>query len=396
MASYFSRVKLVYTIVALGIAATACSSRTSCPKGQDAEKYVKFLDRGRDLVTKGDYVNAIDEFSKAIELKPTLPEAYYERAVAREGSEDYKSALDDLKQAQHLGLSSPDALRAEGRILMALRQYEDAVDVFRVLVDTGPRAELRQSLYALAEAKFGMKEWAGAAMTYSRLIGLDPMDPDAHVGRGLALASQRVNLAALKDFSRAIELSPDQAQTYVYRGWIYLRLKELDAAMADFDEAIKLSPSLLADVTLSRGGVHRLRGEYERAVREYDEGLRLAPDRKRSYVARGYCLFQLKRYAQAIESFDKAIERDKGLVTAYRYRGLAQAALGRHDSAIKDYDKGLELAPQYAEMHLDRAASYEAIGEKEKGKKDREQYQTIMSSKDEASKMDTEDAELEI
>ncbi len=166
--------------------------------------------------------------------------------------------------------------------------------------------------------------------------------------------------------------------------------------MADFDEAIKLSPSLLADVTLSRGGVHRLRGEYERAVREYDEGLRLAPDRKRSYVARGYCLFQLKRYAQAIESLDKAIERDNGLVTAYRYRGLAQAALGRHDSAIKDYDKGLELAPQYAEMHLDRAASYEAIGEKEKGKKDREQYQTIMSSKDEASKMDTEDAELEI
>ena len=45
----------------------------------DAEEYIS---RGVEAVQRGQYLDAIENFTKAIELKPDCAEAYYDRGLA--------------------------------------------------------------------------------------------------------------------------------------------------------------------------------------------------------------------------------------------------------------------------------------------------------------------------
>jgi tetratricopeptide (TPR) repeat protein len=70
----------------------------------------------KDLVKEGvkkslnsDAVNAIADFTKAIELDPTNQEAYYYRGNALFNTGDFKGAINDLSKAIELNASYADA-----------------------------------------------------------------------------------------------------------------------------------------------------------------------------------------------------------------------------------------------------------------------------------------------
>jgi tetratricopeptide (TPR) repeat protein len=61
--------------------------------GQTAQGY---FERGNTkLNSNNDYLGAISEYNKAIELNPKLKNVYFARAIAKEKLEDYRGAISD-------------------------------------------------------------------------------------------------------------------------------------------------------------------------------------------------------------------------------------------------------------------------------------------------------------
>ena len=56
-------------------------------------------------VKKKDYLNAVKDYSKAIELEPDFAEAYFNRGLTRIYLEDLEGGAMDLSRAGELGLT---------------------------------------------------------------------------------------------------------------------------------------------------------------------------------------------------------------------------------------------------------------------------------------------------
>lgn len=68
----------------------------------DAKDADAYFHRGSALVLKGDTTRAIDDFSKAIEIKPGYAKAYNSRGTAYASKGDYERALADVTRAGEL------------------------------------------------------------------------------------------------------------------------------------------------------------------------------------------------------------------------------------------------------------------------------------------------------
>ena len=75
-----------------------------------------YNNRGTAYNTKGQYDQAISDFTKAIEINPKYAGAYYNRGDAFYKKGEYNRALDDVNKAQSLGLKVP------GEFLKELRE----------------------------------------------------------------------------------------------------------------------------------------------------------------------------------------------------------------------------------------------------------------------------------
>jgi tetratricopeptide (TPR) repeat protein len=168
--------------------------------------------RGFAKEEEGDYVGAIADYSKAIELDPNYAHAYNNRGNAKkkmmkmDGHADYSDAIADYDKAVEL---EPDHATA---------------------------------YYNRGAAKYAMGDTAGALVDYDEAIELNPYLAEAYTGRGLAKMAMGDNTGALADYDQAIELNPDYTDAYYDRGAVRYNLGDYSGAKADFTQLLKLDP----------------------------------------------------------------------------------------------------------------------------------------------------------
>ena len=69
---------------------------------------------------------AIDDLSKAIQLKPDSTDAYYNRGIAYFRNSEVDKAIDDLSKAIQLKPDSADAYYNRGIVQLSLQNWEEA------------------------------------------------------------------------------------------------------------------------------------------------------------------------------------------------------------------------------------------------------------------------------
>jgi hypothetical protein len=75
----------------------------------DASNPVYFDNRALSKTEKQDYAGAIDDYSSSIELYPTDPETYYQRALVKMSMNNKYDACLDFKRAEELGSAEAKA-----------------------------------------------------------------------------------------------------------------------------------------------------------------------------------------------------------------------------------------------------------------------------------------------
>ena len=119
-----------------------------------------------------DYKGAIEDYNKAIELKPNYADAYCNRGISRINLSDYKGAIEDYNKAIELKPDYAEAYNNRGISRKSLSNYK------------------------------------GAIKDYNKAIELKPDNPNLYYNRGLARTALKENDKAIADYQKAADLYP--------------------------------------------------------------------------------------------------------------------------------------------------------------------------------------------
>jgi tetratricopeptide (TPR) repeat protein len=135
--------------------------------------------------------------TKAIDVDPSKPTAYYTRGLGHYGTRKFREALRDFNQAIELGMTTADAY------------------------------------YHRAAARDATDDWLGAIIDYSRAIELAPNDWRKYRGRAIARRSYGDYLGSIEDYNKVLELAPAERGEILNRSWARLFNNDVAGAYQD-------------------------------------------------------------------------------------------------------------------------------------------------------------------
>jgi tetratricopeptide (TPR) repeat protein len=160
--------------------------------------------------------------------------------------------------------------------------------------------------------------------------------------------------AAAIEYTRALEIAPESAVLFNNRGLCYFKMEQWDKAEDDYDRAVYLDPEY-KQAFLNLGNVFLDKAEYDNAVLSFDKALDIDSSYTPIFAKKAYVLYQLEDYKSALYFYKKAIESiPVAKASLYNARGATYAKLGKPELAIADYDKTLSLTPDAYETYINR------------------------------------------
>lgn len=99
---------------------------TRGPSEDDKKKAENHRIQGNDCVKKEDYASALEQYTKSIQLNPTEPSSYGNRALIYIKTKDFKNALDDANRAITLNRTFLRGYQRRAEAFLGLKDYKNA------------------------------------------------------------------------------------------------------------------------------------------------------------------------------------------------------------------------------------------------------------------------------
>lgn len=357
--------------------------------------------KGNALYNLGEYDDAAESFSHAIEKEPDEAEHYYDRSWSYCNLDKYEDAIVDMNKALEIEPKTSAFYYDRGRFEYWAERYKDAV----VSLTRGIELKPTENKYLFrGNSYMALEEYDLALADFNSSIEIDPEFARAYYRRGILYKKMELLEKAAKDFEKAIELDPKYDDAMTELGFIHIQMGKKDV-MKHFNKAIKINPcaenyfsrvaaraeilkrqnaienfafgkvvkdDCYADCTFNEKQAkddikdldkaiafepedayyYRLRvsrynylKQYENALADSEKLLELEPDDKKLNLEIAYCKFYTGKFAQAIEGIDAYLKMVDGLGDDFLYktRGNANYELGNFENALNDLSKSLVL-----------------------------------------------------
>ncbi len=265
-----------------------------------------YNNRGFAYSEAGQFLQAQQDFRKAIALNPDYVEGYFNIGVTNFKQNRFAEALEDYNKAIEVNPNYSSAYLNRGVIFMRTGQFMDAADNF------------------------------------NRAIQINAWDASAYMNRGMAYSRLGKVQDGLSDLNKSIELSPSAAQTFINRGILHAMLGRGDDGLDDMNRGVQLDPKD-AKSYYNRGNLYFLMKRYQDALGDYNKAAELEVNYADVYVNRGAVFMALARTQEASADLDKAISLNPNSENAYLNRGKIYEAQSKFPEAMNDYNKVLSL-----------------------------------------------------
>jgi tetratricopeptide (TPR) repeat protein len=279
-------------------------------------QYVLLINRGLVRFERDHLDQAAADFEQAIRVKdgPFLAHSSLARVFEKQGKTDL--AVDQFTRAIALKPDWAPLYRGRAAILAAGAEH-----------DAGRRAA------ALADLEASIRH----EKADDRVLALD------HTNRGKLFYLDERYQDALKESATALSIEPGFVDASVLQVQSLLKLRRFDDVIRACDSAIAQGKksALLYQV---RALAHAAEHDYPGAIRDYGEALELRPDDARLLTERGWAYLVFDSPRLALADFEAAIKLEPGDGDAYSGRGTARAVRGDHAGAVADAREAIRRA----------------------------------------------------
>jgi tetratricopeptide (TPR) repeat protein len=248
-------------------------------------------------VSTDNFTALLADYSKAIELDPTLVAAYLGRARVNFHGGRFKSMLGG---------------------------FDEAANNATILAD------------------------------YDRAVALEPENVSARTHRAFHQMITDKPALALADYDIVVRLKPDDDDSYTGRAWAHFELGHYAESIADYDKGFYLGTKRSAYHEAQRGLAHSLNGDDVLAIKDYDSALKfegIGPD---VALNRAFSLYSLGRYEDA----SKALMAERETVSdiswkLLRFHAMSHTKLHQDPAfnAVQDATTHNEWYKPLAELH---------------------------------------------
>lgn len=195
---------------------------------------------GKSLLAQGANREALNYYSKAIELNSKNPISYNERGSAYYHLGEYELAEADFKQSLELNPNSAGVYSNLANVALAMEDNELAISYINEGILQATADEKIQLLILKGNYYKNTGDFDNAAVAYNQAYELDSEN-------AVILNNQASILIELEDFegafakcNLALELQPEMMEAYFNRGIVNEMLRHVEEACIDWEQAFIL------------------------------------------------------------------------------------------------------------------------------------------------------------
>ena len=199
--------------------------------------YGVYLDRGNFYYGNKDYDAAIKDFTKAIQLKPTVPESFYNRGLSYNNKGLYDLALADFNKTIQVKPTYYAGYLMRGWVHYNKLEYDLALKDYAKALQLKPDyADVYTNRAILYMAK---KQYALALLDDNKAIQLQPIYLN-YLNRGNTLFELGRHEETINDYKKALELQPDGYDALFNLSAEYYNHGDHNEAIAQLSTTIQL------------------------------------------------------------------------------------------------------------------------------------------------------------
>lgn len=264
------------------------------------------------------------------------------------------SAEHAFRELLQIAPNHTDGLHDLGALLLARRDYNQALELFRAAAANRPGdAHIRNSIGA---ALLNLGDLDAATSEILEALRIDPTYADAHAKLGSVLhKSNRIN-EAIYCFNKAIELDPTNARAYNNLGNALRAIEDYRGALECYKKVLDLTPTEYSIYNNMAIALQHLR-KYEDAARALVESLKYNPNSFEAYANLSDVLKYQGKFGAAREAIQVALTLSPDnpkLLWNISLIELAQGALSKGWEHYKSgVDAGTRVPTDFGVQHWD-------------------------------------------
>lgn len=216
---------------------------------------------GEKLQAEGEFLEAIAEYKKSIELRPDQVEVYNAIGNAFNNIGNFHEAEKAFEQAINIDPQNPILHYNFGNMLLLQNKNEEAI------------------------------------IAYDKSLQLNPQNRDALNNRGHAFSALGKYDEARQSFEEILTFLPDDADSYNHIGSTFHQQERYEEAIHYFQQAYELKPE---NITIEYNLANGLRdiGDYSGAIQHYRHVLERDPQDKKTHYNLGWVLLLTGNYQE--------------------------------------------------------------------------------------------------
>jgi tetratricopeptide (TPR) repeat protein len=224
-------------------------------KKKDADAYGKtikdlnateWFERGYQFGIAERWKDALDAFTKSIELDPQYAEAYYNRGVTYRKLGNYNQAIKDYDKAVEIDPQYEEAYLNRGVVYAKLGNTKQEIRDYDKAIEINPQDANAYYNRGITYGKLG--NFNQAINDFDKAIELNPQYAKAYNNRGIAYGKLGNTKQEIRDYDKAIEINPQDANAYYNRGITYGKLGNFNQARNDMKIAARLGDETAQDI----------------------------------------------------------------------------------------------------------------------------------------------------
>lgn len=180
------------------------------------------------------------DYNKAIQLKPELADAYYQRGHAYLLICERKKAVKDFNRFIELKPNDPAGYFCRGYARSYTNDYDDSIKDLTKVIKLRPSST--GAYYQRAQSKKKKGDIQGALGDLKKVTQIDSQYWGAYLERGIINIEREEYQAAINDFTKCLDIKPDLAYGYYFRGMTKFKKGDDAGALKDLVKSKQLQP----------------------------------------------------------------------------------------------------------------------------------------------------------
>jgi tetratricopeptide (TPR) repeat protein len=226
-------------------------------------------------------------------------------------------AVSRLSELENQYSDDDEVLYARALINHSSDRSAGAIKILSGLTNSDPGNG--KYLRLLAKAQIAESNYAGASVTYTKLIKMEIPDP------GLL----------------------------ILRAECYSKTGETDRAVADIEKFLTLYPEDKSALSMA-GRIYTASGNYLKALEYFSENLRYHPHDPGCYVDRADAYLMSRSWDWAVKDYSMSLDLDPSNSEAWLNKGISLLNSGKKDDACHDFRKSFNLGNKRAISYLSK------------------------------------------